>query len=289
MIPRATAFLSFLIEREEIRLRKEAGLPRPWTKDKILNTYKFTNVRRENDRTSRAFAEFYKANITEDTPRNSILLNCGIARYFGTSEFLLSLGWQDTFDEDRIINHARERIAKRERVFTGAYVITNQGISAPKEYVVTHYFLKGLWEAADDIIFREDFTDHWESFIERLMLVEGFGGSGFMAKEVTLDYIMATGWDPVDFDFWSPSGPGARRGAARVMGIDDPLSSEGMVYFRSADKTLEIMRELFKLLRGQWPVSFAPLRLTDIQFQLCEFDKYERVRLGQGKPRSRYR
>ena len=32
-----------------------------------------------------------------------------------------------------------------------------------------------------------------------------------------------------------------------------------------------------------------PLAPTDIQFQLCEFDKYERVRLGEGRPRAKYR
>jgi hypothetical protein len=30
------------------------------------------------------------------------------------------------------------------------------------------------------------------------------------------------------------------------------------------------------------------LEMRDIEHSLCEFDKYERVRLGQGKPRSKY-
>jgi hypothetical protein len=29
--------------------------------------------------------------------------------------------------------------------------------------------------------------------------------------------------------------------------------------------------------------------MRDIEHSLCEFDKYERVRLGQGKPRSLYK
>jgi len=39
----------------------------------------------------------------------------------------------------------------------------------------------------------------------------------------------------------------------------------------------------------QWFTHPFKLCPTDIQFGLCEFDKYERVRLGQGTPRSRYR
>lgn len=290
MLLYAEAFFNFMKERECIRLQKEAGAPRPWTRDDILDTYKFTNVRRENDRTSKEFAAFYKQHVTSNTRWDEILINCGIARYFGRSEFLLSLGWQKTFNPDKIIRHAQRRKADGKRVFTGAYVITNQGISAPKEEVVVERFLAGLADNAESLIINIDIDENkWEKFIGQMMTLNGFGGSGFMAKEVTLDLIMATNWIPSDWNTWSPSGPGARRGAARVTGIDEPKSSSGMVYFRSAPKTLEIMLELYELRHELWPVKFTKLRLTDIQFQLCEFDKYERVRLGQGRPRSRYR
>ena len=288
MLPRAEAYFAFMVEREEIRLRKEAGLS-ILTEDPILKEYKFTNVRRENDRTSKEFAAFYKQHVTSTTRWDEILINCGIARYFGRSEFLISLGWQKTFNPDKIIRHAQRRKADGKRVFTGAYVITNQGISAPKEEVVVERFLSGLAYKAKSLVVSINIDNKWETFISYMMQLNGFGGSGFMSKEVTLDLIMATNWIPSDWNTWSPSGPGARRGAARVTGIDEPMASSGKVYFRSAPKTLEIMLELYELRHELWPVKFTKLRLTDIQFQLCEFDKYERVRLGQGRPRSRYR
>lgn len=43
-------FWWFCEERERIRLAKEAGLPRPWTNDKILDKHKFTNIDRLHDR-----------------------------------------------------------------------------------------------------------------------------------------------------------------------------------------------------------------------------------------------
>jgi hypothetical protein len=36
------------------------------------------------------------------------------------------------------------------------------------------------------------------------------------------------------------------------------------------------------------PRSMPPLHAQDLQNCLCEFDKYERVRLGEGRPRSNY-
>ena len=41
-----------MIEREQIRLRRAAGDPRPWSLDPMFEN-KFTNVRREDDRTTR--------------------------------------------------------------------------------------------------------------------------------------------------------------------------------------------------------------------------------------------
>jgi len=43
-------YLYFIKERESIRLKKESGLLRPWTEDKILHKYKFCNIDRKNDK-----------------------------------------------------------------------------------------------------------------------------------------------------------------------------------------------------------------------------------------------
>ena len=40
-------------ERQAIHERRKAGQPPPWTKDEILRTYRFCNVRREDDRVTR--------------------------------------------------------------------------------------------------------------------------------------------------------------------------------------------------------------------------------------------
>ena len=42
--------VAWALEREAIRLRKEAGRPLPWTDDPILATGRFCNVYREYDR-----------------------------------------------------------------------------------------------------------------------------------------------------------------------------------------------------------------------------------------------
>jgi hypothetical protein len=291
---RAQAFYDYLNEREEIRLRKEAGFSFPWTDDEILRTYKFTNVRRHHDRTSDQLRRlFYGPNFNDD--KRTILMNCALYRYFGTWEFAQAIGWQqyDTFDFDGIKDLAESRLASRERVFTGAYVITNQGISAPKQEVVVDYFLKDLHAKTPQLVKIAEETQSWEEVSDRMRMIGGFGGTGFMTKEVLLDTTYTGFWNetfehskdgtfsyPVDWDSWTPIGPGARRGAARLLGDDSatPLTEQ---------RSMDIIRKIGEWQEMLWTHD-GRLVPTDIQFAFCEFDKYERVRLGQGKPRSKY-
>lgn len=292
------AFFDFMKEREAIRLRKEAGRQPPYTQDEILSQYKFTNVRRYHDRTTTVLREeFYNPHFHAD--RSSILMNCALFRYFGTSEFAQEIGWTEYLDFsekfEEIKEIAAERLAARERVFTGAYVITNQGISAPKQEVVVDYFLKDLYDSVPSILAVVQMTRNWKDVAERMSTIKGFGGSGFMTKEILLDTMMTSFWTnenlfdgnavsyPDDYGSWTPIGPGGLRGAARVLGHDHP---EGVV---KQDKALSVIKALWAVQKDHWPSEYGELWPTDIQFQLCEFDKYERVRLGQGRPRSRYK
>jgi len=297
-VARAAAFFEYLTERENVRLRKEAGDFFPWTEDEILRTYKFTNVQRHHDRTSRELREtFYTPNFYED--RGSILMNCATFRYFGTYEFAKHIGWCDweNFDDkwwEELKRTARSRLNNGERVFTGAYVITNQGISAPKEKVVVDYFLKDLQKAIPKILEIVDRTDSWEETSDYMKTVKGFGGSGFMTKEILLDTTYTGFWErrketpdgrmsfPCDWEQWTPIGPGALRGASRC--IDESADPKKPVKELQARNILMNLYEM----QDQFFKHEFHLSPTDIQFGLCEFDKHERVRLGQGRPRSKY-
>ena len=52
--------LQFIHAREDVRKRREAGMPWPWTDNPILQRYKFCNVRREDDRVTREIARMMR-------------------------------------------------------------------------------------------------------------------------------------------------------------------------------------------------------------------------------------
>ena len=50
------------------------------------------------------------------------------------------------------------------------------------------------------------------------------------------------------------------------------------------------MKALYKLRYDYLPYEIAhKMEMREIEHSLCEFDKYERVRNGEGKPRGLYR
>lgn len=277
----AAAFFDFMHEREQVRIRKERGDPWPWTDDVILQTYKFTNVKRLNDRTTQAFKAIYDANRKQ--PKHIILMNCAVYRYFGTMEFARALGWQKTWHPTRIKGKAAEMMAAGQKVFTGAYVITNGGIKGPKyEVIVDHYlgpFFCGIMSIINVILK----TNSWQAAAEAMYKMPGFGGTGFMTKEVLQDAILTPVLeDCTDRKTWSPCGPGARRGLNYVYGRPYDASI-------SEATALANMREIWAAAHCLPKMQALDLDLHDIQFQLCEIFKHVKVAQGLGRPRSLYR
>ena len=282
---RTADFYDFMLKRENIRLNKLSGMPFPWTEDTILQTYKFTNVKRAHDRTTKWFWENALDPHVKD-PLEVQFFNCALFRYFGTIEFSEAIGgWTELWTEhkDIIRDIAKERLRQGKKVFTGAYVITNQGIKAPKQDVVIDEFLTPLWRKLPDLVKIANETHSWQAVATAMMKLKGFGGTGFMTKEVLQDALHTPVFvECIDRNLWCPVGPGAKRGINRLLHrtFNSPLKPE---------EGLKVMLELFAARETHWPKNYVDLELHDIQFQLCEFDKYERVMNNEGRPRSKYR
>ncbi|MBE5074230.1 hypothetical protein IM511_07915 [Erythrobacteraceae bacterium E2-1 Yellow Sea] len=274
-------FFEFMTKREQLRIVKEADSPWPWSTDPILNEYKFTNVKREDDRTTR----WMRANWTGphgNRPAGEIIFNCALFRYFGTTEFAEALGWQETWSPDLCVALAKERSANGLRVFTGAYIIPTLGHRGPKSEAVAFLILTPLWAARERLASIAMSTQSWEQVAAEMRTLPGFGGTGFMTKEALQDVMQTPVLSgAIDRNSWCPAGPGARRGLNRI--YQRPVEQ----HVREAQLLKEIM-ELFDKANSVMPGFMPALELHDIQFQLCEYDKYERVRLGQGRPKARY-
>ena len=292
-------FLSFIKERESIRIRRLLGAPWPWTKDKILQEYKFTNVHRIYDKTTQSFLKLYKEH--EDSHPSVKLFQCAVNRWFGTVDFVNAVGWlgqADSMAIRRVLYIAKKLIGEDVKIFTGAYMITNGNKSGPKEELVVRKVLTPLSKHLDKIVQEYDTNQTWESMYRYMKdNLFGFGGSGFMVKEVLQDALLMTPFSKAkDRGTWTPVGPGARRGLNRMhkRAYDDRLNEE-LAIEECINLWCQVMDPWWEwacMNNAKYELKKAPvLELTahDVQFQLCEWDKWMRVKLGQGRPRSRYR
>lgn len=274
----------YLHERERIRLKKEANA-NILTEDPILQRYKFTNILRSDDRTTRWVKKnWYDPN--RDQPKDVVALNCAIFRYFGTQEFAEDIGFQYSWDPSHLIETADRRMKERKKVFTGAYIITNGGISAPKQEVVVGNYLQPFRARLPDLVAIAERTNSWQSVGTAMRTLPGMGA--FMTKEILLDMMLTPVLENAEDKLtWTPVGPGAIRGLNRLH--ERPVD-QGLTQSAGLHEIKDLLGQISSMgLEDFMPKIGVEYGVTDLQFALCEYDKYERVRLGEGRPRSTYK
>lgn len=273
-------FRAFIEAREAIRLKRERGEPAPWTQDPILQRYSFTNVKREHDRTTRWIWEWHDQALAMLHPRPELAMVLAVfGRYYG-------LPWLRevpvTVDVDkyilRVAEEARRRMAAGLPTYTGAYMITTASRRIPKIDHIT-IVAQDLRAIAREIHTAWEAQSSWQAMVEDMTTVPCVGD--FMAKEISLDLIRSWPFRDAlarspDAETWTPFGPGGIRGLKRVFpGILPALYQEACT----------TLRHYVNDTKERW---MPELTQHDVQFQLCEFDKYERARLGQGRLKRLY-
>lgn len=286
-----TTFAGFMRERHEIYLRRLDKAKAPWTADPILSKFRFCNVYRELD----TVTVWVRKNIREvyaDHPNLWFML--AAARQINHPPMLEELlraknAWPTMplpkWNPENMRKVMNARKARGEQIYTGAYMLTNildkNNHDQPhdKPWFTTNKCLGSLVPLANTVV---KATSMGET---HAVLRSGYGWGGFLAYEVCCDMRWArygAAWK--DAKTFAHAGPGAVRGLNRISSrrYDAPL----------AEATCKAeMIELLAEMRSLWPKTskrYPQLEMREIEHTLCEFDKHQRVMLGQGKPRSLY-
>ncbi len=272
-------FHAFCLERENIRLRKEAGKEWPWTKDEILRTFSFCNVNREHDRVTKWIAE----QIRKPYARHPLLwFNLVVARLFNWPPTLERLGFIEHFSV-RSLRAVLDELKEEGdgKVFTGAYIVSTNGMVMDKAKYVLQEVLEPLWEARRETPGSMSGAS-CADWAEWLMQFNGIGN--FMANQIVTDMK----YTPIliganDWNTFVLAGPGTKRGLNRL--IDRPIKTGWKC--GGAEEKLPWVR--FELKKLDSPLMKHFEDLNNLSNCFCEWDKYERVRLGQGRPRALYK
>ncbi len=280
----ANPLIAWMKAREELRCRKENGMKQPWTFDPILAQYRFTNIRRRDDRVSRWIIKHIIP--LQDHPEFlEFLALCRWVNWPPTiNELLIRQATIGPMKWDQFAKIIDLKTARGEKAWTGAYMVRADKAGRSKaEYVVFDVCLGGISSGVKQDILASCELIHEREDVWEEVRAQKYWGS-FMAGQFVDDLTWTKYLSkPKDDYTWAPQGPGSLRGFNRLLGMPLEATCRDTTYW--CDHLMEWRREAIAALGPQ----YNDLTLMDIQNCLCEFDKYERVRLGEGRPRSTYR
>tara|TARA_R100001594_G_scaffold1044_3_gene4299 strand:- start:7460 stop:8287 length:828 start_codon:yes stop_codon:yes gene_type:complete len=267
---RVEIFFYWIYERTRIQEKKDRGDPWPWTHDPILKEYKFTNAFRERDKTTVWFRENIRDRLAWQP---EVYMATVIFRWFNlieTGKTLIAHNLHIDWDPEK----AYDKIVRQDKWITGAYMI-----KSPNNMNKVRGLCNTITTVWDD---RERFLDKcpWQTLEGMNSWLSSYPYLGpFLAYELATDFRHTfIGRNASDILTWANAGPGAMRGLNRIYGRD--------LNYRS--KSHDWCSEMRELLEIAWKKHSLDFELREIEHSLCEFDKYERVRLKQGAPRSKY-
>lgn len=264
-------------ERERVRILKDSGAPQPWTDDPVISTYRFCNVRREDDRGT----AWIRENIREPYAGHPMLwLMLCIARQINWPDTLADLIFNGAWPVDEgfkpsevtmVLNRRKDR---GDKVYTGAYMISAPATKgADKQSYIAETVIGDLWRR------RAEFTKFNSLEFTHARITKSNGWGPFMAYQAVVDMRFTALLDRAnDVQTWAAAGPGTLRGLNRVHGrpVDASLSQA---------QALKEMRAIYKIAEQETGVA---MDFSDVPNILCETDKYLRVLNGEGKPRALY-
>lgn len=257
------------------------------TNDPILAQYRFCNVYRELDRVTRWIHERIRVPYAD---HELLWLMLAIARTINWPPTLKNLMYAGAWPDapgwwPPVLGEWLQKFKNRgDKVYTGAYMIRAESdpkaawYSWSKQRYIAEVVIGKLWEDREQLG-AETSAGWWEA------LQQYTGWGPFMAYQVVVD-LQHTRYlrDAPDNQTWAAAGPGTMRGLNRWRNRDPKTPMNQDV---ALDQLCMLRGELHRpgVLESYVP---TPIDLSDVCNVCCEFDKYERVRLGEGRPRAKY-
>jgi hypothetical protein len=286
--------LYFVWEREAVRVAKEGDWPLDQlTNDPVLKKYKFTNIRRRDDRVSQWIIEHL---IQPNVGNKNLWFTLLIARLINwppTLQALLDMNVIPcapnplhsgrTFNAAEFSRVIEELKADKTKVYSGAYMVypTKMDVGGNKSSAIAKHIIGDVIKNCESIY--DSIWECGEPSIERFVeaLSQCFGLSTFMAGQVAADLTYCEHLSgAVDLYTYAPIGPGSSRGLNYLKGRR-PFASWGQKDFNAA--LIEIRDQIVEQLH------IEDMTLHDVQNVMCEFSKYCRCVLNEGVPKTIYK
>lgn len=283
-----TAFFEYARARQAIYDLRASGSAPPWTQDPILRWNRFCNVFREDDKTTAWFRTHVREPLrAADAVVPATVLFRWFNRITSGEAMFCQRNLFDGLTAFEVFISSSGRVEPIERALlnyigsagpfiTAAHLVKVEP-GLPMPYAVLSYFKEfarqewaqfGAWCRGKPATLQEA--------VDWLKLNVGIGR--FLAYEIATDLRHTTILEKApDIMTWCSRGPGSERGFGRVF-FDNPEVRTTKDDFIAGCNELLIASQNPRL----WPYA-QWWEMRDVEHTLCEFDKYIRIRRGEGK------
>lgn len=267
---RISHFFDFAALREEVRLKKEAGAPKPWTDDPVLQQFYFCNVFREDDTVTKWFAQNVRSLV--QCPQQAVVA-CAAFRMVNripsaqAIKHLLTGSWSS--------KAALEILRRQKPVVGGAYIVKTPDGKDKAEGVVE--VVDGVVERLSVMPWGSRSMQDWHFSLMECPFI-----GPFMAYEIVTDLTHTIVLPyPEDLMTWANPGPGCLRGLSWL--------HRGSPEVQPCDRhsAQEDMRELLEYSVVEWPWPERPWTMREVEHVLCEYGKFRAGHAG-GSLKRRY-
>jgi hypothetical protein len=265
----------FAEERQAAYFRRLEGQPEPWSRDTILQQYKFTNVYRAADRVSQflirrvIYNEAYPAAPAEVVFRTLLFKLFNKEDTWRLLESQLGAPTWQSYDFDRFDRVLSSAAAAGQKLYSGAYImppvsLVKTGVKHQGHLRLLELMLSG------DFVRRLQQTTSLQAVFELLKSYPSLGDFLAFQLAIDLNYSNVVDHDEAEFVV---AGPGARDGIAKTFVGAEGADPVDIIRFMVDGQNDEFVR-LGLNFRSLWG---RPLQLIDCQNLFCEISKYTRA------------
>lgn len=271
----------FACERQNIFWKKINAEESPWTKDEILQTYKFCNSYRVNDRVS----QYLIKNVIYNGKKynyDDIMFRIILFKLFNkesTWELLLNEFDDITLNNFNINKYSKvlkDAISNGIKIYNDAYIsCANKAFGYDKKHD-NHLALLNKMFNEDKM---QEKIVKCKTMEEAFNIIKSYPLIGnFMAYQLVTDinYSNIVDWKENEF---TVAGPGSLRGIKKCFSDRGNMTNEDIIKYMYEHQDEEFKRLNLNFKR----IGNRPLQLIDCQNLFCELDKYCRQAIPELK------
>ncbi|SFQ79864.1 nucleotide kinase domain-containing protein [Hymenobacter arizonensis] len=262
----------FATSRQDVFLRRLHNPLGPWTSDRVLNEYRFTNVFRALDRVT----QYLIGVQAEQQSNREIFFNTILFKLFNkidTYRYLeRALGplRAESFDVARYDELLSYRMSTGHAIYSGAYIMPSAGRVYGHKWKHTNHLALLAQMLDEKLDERVSACSTMKEVYDLLLSYPSLGK--FLAFQYTIDlnYSSLINFSEMDFVV---AGPGAINGIHKCFSSLGDYSYEDVIRLMAEEQEAECAR------LGLTPPRLCgrPLQLIDCQNLFCEVDKYLRA------------